>query len=253
MHIRTRQLALLALPTLIDAVSLSDMTPRAEGLPPMCNAVYTSQIWGCSPDDFQSQDCSSSCVNALYGLDMAIKHACANQGIEGQNLVVAFLAGVGPQQLCHNAGSGWVTTAAPPRPTTYPYPTPEPSIISSTTTARRPTDTETTLLVDTSRSVTETIPHQTQETSKTRSPSPTTQTSSSSTIAVGAQTSRTASPSALTTTTSAAGSSETSLEDHSGGGSPFDTPGNMNSASSVSLSMASIALSAAAAIFAALR
>ena len=256
MQIQLRHLALLALPTLINAVSLSDMTPRATGLSDTCNAVYTTQIYGCGPDDFKTQECSQSCIGALYGLGRAIQQACSNQGIEGQNLVVAFLADVGPQAICHNADTGhggWTSTTA--SSTTKQSTHIKPSIISSTTTARKPTQTSS-LLVDTSSTQTQTIvPHRThksQPTSQSSSSSSTVANTSGSGLAV--DTSRTLSPNPTTRTSSAAGSSQTNLNDHSGGGSPFDTPGNLaNSASSISLSLASMFLSAAAALFATFR
>ena len=256
---RLRDLALFALPTLIDAVSLADMTPRATGLPPQCNAVYTSQIWGCSPSDFQTQQCSSSCINALYGLAAAIDHACSNQGVEGQNLVVAFLAGVGPQQLCHNAGSGPEETTKSMQPSTKAQhqqsTSAKVSIISSTTTARKPTDTESSLLVDTSSTMTQTmIPHRT--THKTQKAQHTTQTSSTASstqkVVVTKKPSPSPSPSPSTEstqTTSAAGSKKTSIEDQSGGGSPFDTTTNSASAYGITLPLMLPAIAALIAAF----
>jgi hypothetical protein len=249
MRVTLREAALLALPTLSNAVSLSDMTPRATGLPPMCEAVYTSQIYGCSAQDFQTNQCSSSCVNALYGIAQAISHACAGQGVTGQNLVVAFLAGVGPQQLCHNAGD---SSEKPGPPTSFTQPPRthwSPTIGSSTTTARKATGTKS-LLIDTSSTMTATIiPHRTQTTSSSSKPAQTT----SKTTPIAEHTTATHSPTAGSATSSAAGDSQTSLNDHSGGGSPFDTPGNMNAASGVSLSLGSMILSAAAAMLMALR
>ena len=252
MRISRRELALLALPTLSNAVSLADMTPRATGLPPTCEAVYTSQIYGCSATDFQTNQCSSDCINALYGVAQAISHACAGQGVTGQNLVVAFLAGVGPQQLCHNA-DGQAHPTGPPTSFTQPPQTHwSPTIGSSTTTARKATDSGS-LLVDTSSTMTQTIiPHRTKT---TQSSQPTS--TSSKTKPVAAHTTHatpTQSPDSTTTTSSAVGNSQTNLNDHSGGGSPFDSPGNMiNSASDVSTSMLSMVISAALALLAGLR
>ena len=260
-----RHLALLALPTVINAVSLADMTPRATGLSDTCNAVYTSQIYGCAASDFQTQECSSTCISALYGLSQAIDHACANQGVTGENLVVAFLAGVGPQQVCHNAAPGGAQSMTAPWTSNHPHPTfDQPTIIPSTTTARKPTETSS-LLVDTSSTMTQTIiPHPTHKSQPTTdsSSSP----ASSSTLAqtsaktpvnhssLAVDTSRTPTPAPTSKTTSSAGSSQTDLNDHSGGGSPFDTAGNVgSSAGGVSLSLASMILSAAAAIFVAAR
>jgi cytoskeletal protein RodZ len=90
------------------------------------------------------------------------------------------------------------------------------------------------------------IPHKTQ----TSSSKPKT---SSKTTPIADHTTATQSPTAGTTTSSAAGNSQTDFNDHSGGGSPFDTAGNMNAAPSVSLSLRWTILSVAAAMLMALR
>lgn len=257
MRITLRDLALLALPTLSNAVSLSDMTPRATGLPPQCEAVYTTQIYGCTPGDFQSQQCSDSCINALYGISQAIGRACGGQGVSGQNLVVAFLAGVGPQQLCHNA-RGSDGPPGPPSSYTRPHGPPthwSPTIGSSTTTARKPTNTKS-LLVDTSSTMTATMIPSSSSTAESSSDaqSTTTRKTSPSPSPSPQPTQHNPAPVAGTSTSSAPDNSQTSLNDHSGGGSPFDSEGNMNSAAAgCSISRASTLLSAAAAMLMALR
>ena len=255
MRISRRGLALLALPTLSNAVSLADMTPRATGLPPTCEAVYTAQIYGCTPTDFQTNQCSSSCINALYGVAQAISHACAGQGITGQNLVVAFLAGVGPQQLCHNANDG-SHPSGPPTSFTQPPPRTHwsPTIVSSTTTARKASKSGS-LLIDTSSTMTQTIvPHRTKT---TQSSQPTSTTAKTTPVAHHTThtnpTHLTDSTTSSPATTSSHVPSQNSFNDHSGGGSPFDTAGNTGSASDVSVSMVSMVLSAAFAMLAALR
>jgi len=251
-----RTTAVLALPTLISAgsVHLSDMTPRAAGLPPACNDIYTAVIPGCSSADWMSFQCNPTCISSLNAMVAPIQKACGGQGIQGQNLVVAFLAGVGPEQLCHNAGSATTGTTTTAAPTTKQTTTP--SIISSTTTARRPTGTDS-LAVDTSSTTTETS--STKSTQSTQKPRPTHTTPldvSSSSAAPLTTTTKTASPtSSPSKTTTSQGSSETNLEDGSGGGSPFDTSGNlMNGAAGLSIPALSVVLPAfAAAVFAVLR
>jgi len=254
MRISRRGLALLALPTLSNAVSLADMTPRATGLPPTCEAVYTAQIYGCTATDFQTNQCSSSCINALYGVAQAISHACAGQGITGQNLVVAFLAGVGPQQLCHNANDESHPTGPPTTFTQPPRTHWSPTIVSSTTTARKATNSGS-LLIDTSSTMTQTIiPHRTKTTQSSQPTSTTPKTTpvvthTTHTTPTQLTDSTTSSPAAA----SSQAPSQNNLNDHSGGGSPFDTPGNTGSASDVSVSMVSMVISAAFAMLAALR
>ena len=247
------------LPSLIHAVSLSDMTPRAEDLPPDCDDIYTSQISGCGISDFTTQTCTDGCIEALNAMVGPIKEACGGKGVTGQNLVVAFLANVGPQQICPNAdagGYGEESSSAPaPESTTSPSPSPSPS---STPTPSPTSTTEasvteasssvqsTSLLVDTSSAV--------SSTSRTRTPafSGTTTATSLSEEQSSTATSREDGSSRTTTTTSGAAgatstgsSDQTSQEaanDGSGGGSPFDSEGNMFSGAD-SLSSTSVLVS----------
>jgi hypothetical protein len=92
------------------------------------------------------------------------------------------------------------------------------------------------------------IRHKTQ-TSSSSSKSQT----SSKTTPIADHTTATLSQTAGTTTSSAAGNSQTDFNDHSGGGSPFDTAGNMNAAPNVSISLGCTILSVAAAMLMALR
>ncbi|KAK4504841.1 hypothetical protein PRZ48_002804 [Zasmidium cellare] len=70
-------LALLALPSAILAVSLSDFTPRVsdDDLPKSCLAVYTQTINGCEGSDFGGT-CSAGCMKALDSF--ASKHICCD-------------------------------------------------------------------------------------------------------------------------------------------------------------------------------
>lgn len=271
-----RNIALLALPTLINAVALSNMAPKAEGLPEACNAVYTEQIDGCTATDFETQTCSPACYEALVALQQPIQQACAGQ-VQGENLVVAFLAGVGPSAICHNAASlstvSMTTAATSPWPTMHPHPSdpypsqPHPSqwtptIVSSVTTASSASDVSS-LIIDTSKWHTHTtVPSTTSSDQVTQHKShPTIVTSKTSVTSSAASTSKDIlvdTSSSLTfsslasKTSSAAGNSQTNMNDGSGGGSPFDSPGNTaNAANSIAaLSGASVLIAAAAAVFA---
>ncbi|GAB7339574.1 hypothetical protein MBLNU457_6178t1 [Dothideomycetes sp. NU457] len=104
-------IASLALETAL-AVSLNDFTPRVSNLPSACESIYTSQISGCQPSDFSGSGCSQSCINAFNRLQPAISSAC--QGVTGQNVLVAFMAGSGTKNLCPNAAIK--SSPAPPQP-----------------------------------------------------------------------------------------------------------------------------------------
>lgn len=122
-------IASLALETAL-AVSLNDFTPRVSNLPSACESIYTSQINGCQPSDFGGSGCSQSCINAFNRLQPAISSAC--QGVTGQNVLVAFMAGAGTKDLCPNAASPKSSSApSQPAPTTK-TPTPESTVAQST-------------------------------------------------------------------------------------------------------------------------
>lgn len=238
MRVRLKYAALLALPALAHAVSLSAWTPRAENLPPACEAIYTAPIPGCTVKDFTSRTCSQSCLQALEALVEPVKHACAGMGVGGRNLIVAFLANVGPQEICPNAPVMNPTQFGPPppgrlpptgsSPTDWRHPSPSASTWSGTTTASSlsPGDSSS-LVVDTSSRTSRTHHH----------PLP-------------PMTKSTSSPTSSTSTTTSSAPSQLNTGDHSGGGSPFDTAGNLGSgAAELSFSAAMAFLSGAAALF----
>lgn len=244
-----RDVAILALPALSNAVALSDMTPRATGLPSACNDVYTQEIAGCTPSDFQSRDCSQKCISGLEALVQPIQDACGGHGLEGENLVVAFLAGVGPQQICPNAPAS-----------TQPVTTKT----SGTTTAHKVTHTSS-LVVDTSSTMTETMLPSSSETTKAHTRTTrtrhkiitsgtTTASSLPTTSGIVADSSTPTSQTATEDSSPTGDSSQPIYDDGSGGGSPFDTEGNMmDAASTLSFSAALTLLSAMVALFATFR
>ncbi len=252
---------LLALPSMINAVALSAMAPYAKNLPPACQSLYTAQISGCDANDFKTGQCSSSCQSALQALVQPILKACGGQGVSGQNLIVAYLAGLGPQQLCRNLGSPGTTSEESTTSTTQQWTTPQQTttstpkatIVSSTSTAESAKET-TSLIADTSSpsAVAKTTSTKQKTTTKSTSSSSATKTSSSRNAA---QTTSKSSSTSSTSTTTSAGNSQTNLSDGSGGGSPFDTAGNlMNAAAGFSASGVTAGLPAlAAALFFALR
>ncbi|KAF2863174.1 hypothetical protein K470DRAFT_140969 [Piedraia hortae CBS 480.64] len=95
---------LLALP-FAAAVSLSDFPPRLSNLPPACQSIYKADIGACSASDFAGSGCSVGCIRALNDLTAPIKRDCGNHGIQGENIVVAFLDDEGPVSVCSNAKS----------------------------------------------------------------------------------------------------------------------------------------------------
>ncbi|KAK4630861.1 hypothetical protein CLAFUW4_03165 [Fulvia fulva] len=209
MRYHTSTFALLALPATVLAVSLADFKPRVSDLPSKCQTVYTETIDGCSPTDFTASTCSTGCVKALQALVADVKSACGNEDISGENVIAAFLNNAGPQGLCTNAnavlGSGSTTTS--PASSSKP----SPSSSATPTSSRQASSTSSEVTTSTAASSTKTA---TSLESATSTPS--------SSIATDPSSSPTATP------TQAA--SHSSSNGNSGGGSPFDTEGNMHSA-----------------------
>lgn len=245
------KVALLALPTMINAVALSDLKPRATDLPPACQQVYTEDIPGCTADDFKSRDCSSACFAGLEGLVQPIRDACGNQGVVGQNLIVAFLANVGPQQICTNfdashpsgavypngplpTGPGPWTQYGPGGDHTWSGPgaghtnwgsrTARPSSPAQATATSVPS-------VQLSSSMTQTRAPKTTHTSTHISYSGTSTATSVKKTGGSLVYDTSSTPAATTASSTPSDTSlptnpQSSINDGSGGGSPFDTPGN---------------------------
>ncbi|KAF2486129.1 hypothetical protein BDY17DRAFT_320945 [Neohortaea acidophila] len=233
MRITLRKAALLSLPVLASAVSLSDLAPRAQNLPPACNKVYNEQIPGCTASDFSSHDCSRSCILGLYALVDPIRNACGNRGITGENLIVAFLADIGPQQICVNAPTG---TSLPPQTTAWPPPPHMGPGSSAWPSQTEPWGSTVTAGISTASSL---PPSDTSSLVVDTSSAPT----------IRAWTSPTTTSAKTPTATSSTASPQTNFGDHSGGGSPFDASGNLGGAGSISLSIAVALLSTAVALF----
>jgi len=215
MRLISKAIAIIALPSLAHAVSLADLTPRAVGLPPDCQKIYTAQIPGCDAQDFMTQQCSSSCIAALEGLAWPIKQACS--GVTGRNIIVTFLANVGPGHVCDNAPQRWTGT-------------PSSSMAASTSS-----------------------PHRTTRGKSTVTKGIMTATSLPSTRSSRLMTDSSNPPSVQTRTSTARASTlpaQLNHHDHSGGGSPFDTLGNLGGAASLSISLSAMILSTAFALLA---
>ncbi|KAG9641415.1 hypothetical protein KCU64_g12548, partial [Aureobasidium melanogenum] len=220
-------IAFLLILQLASAVTLNDFTPRLTGLSGTCKTVYTSDINGCDGQDFQSRDCSSSCLSALLSLGSAVRGSCQGQQYDGSNIVSAFMNGQGVQDLCDNAASA--TSASSAQKTSASF-----SIGSSTMTVSDMTPSSTGIIVDTSSLSTSFV---TALSTATIQPLPQSSSSSSSdpevftgvtsTITGTSLAFATSTPSSVLMATQTALSStqaakHTQTEDGSGG-TPFDT------------------------------
>ncbi|CAD0081685.1 unnamed protein product [Aureobasidium vineae] len=125
------------------AVTLNDFTPRLNDLTGSCQTIYTSDIDGCVGQDFQSGECSSSCVSALLSMGSAVRNSCQGQHNDGSNIIAAFMNGQGAQNLCRNAASVIKASAAQQTSASF-------SIGSSTMTVSDTTPSTTGIIVDTS-------------------------------------------------------------------------------------------------------
>ncbi|RMZ13955.1 hypothetical protein D0862_02169 [Hortaea werneckii] len=237
-----------------------------------CQHVYTQQLAQCSASDWtQENACSKDCINYLNELTDDVISACSNQGIEGQNIIVAYLNRDGATSLCGNGkevlnsgGSGPVATDAQST-STRPQTTEQTSAMSTsqttlkattradTTTDSKPnsgsstkaaspgsTESSTTDSVESS-TVSSVSASMTQATSiasnsvMTAAPIASSSSSPSSSLGLNFDTSAPPSQASFGPAPTASTSSSSSVNgqydnDNSGGGSPFDTQGNVGNA-----------------------
>lgn len=245
MRLTTTSIALLALPAFSHAVKLEDFVPRVTDVSSGCRKVYEQELPGCTPDDFTKQSCSASCVHGLVSMTKPVKDACGNDGLltsgEQSNILVLFLTGKGPENLCKNAETvlnSPSSSSAEPSTTATPTPTSSSeSTAAESTTAASSSDVPTSILMDTSSS------------------SGATSTSSDASASSTGTSQIFEAPSMPPSTSSTAASSQqTDGAGHSGGGSPFDAEGNeFSGASAASSSAGFFAAAVAFAILAAQR
>lgn len=227
--------ALFALPATTLAVTLSDFksssdTLNVANLPPECASVYTSNIAGCQASDFTGdQGCSQGCVSALDAMVDTVKSACGNEQLDGTSILTVFLTGDGPSAICPKTAAGSAPAVS----------SSSPSSLQQTTQA-----TSTSITMSAS-SNSESVTTSTVQSQTTTTSSPSTTSAATSVLVV--DTSSAARPSRT-------GNSQSGADDHSGQGSPFDTPGNYSGAvAAASLCFTSFAVTFAAILNAALR
>ncbi|KAI6787617.1 hypothetical protein KC332_g17090 [Hortaea werneckii] len=266
-------LQLLSLPSFALAVSLVDFQPGypQKKMSSACRRVYTQQLAQCSASDWTQQNaCSKECINYLNDLTDDVISACSNQGIEGQNIIVAYLNRDGATSLCGNGkevlnagGSSSATDAqsaslqSQTTMQTSAMSTSETTLKATTradtTTDTKPTSTSSTKsasLASTESSTTNSVQSSTtsslsssvtQATSiasnsvMTAAPIASSNSSPSSSLGLNFDTSAPPSQASLGPAPTASTSSSSAVNgqydnDNSGGGSPFDTQGNMGNA-----------------------
>ncbi|KAG9950378.1 hypothetical protein KCU85_g3628, partial [Aureobasidium melanogenum] len=210
------------------AVTLNDFTPRLADLTGTCKTIYTSDIDGCDGGDFQTRDCSSSCLSALLSLGSSVRSSCQGQQYGASNIIAAFMNGQGIQDLCNNAASATQASSAQKTSTSF-------SIGSSTMTVSDMTPTSTGIIVDTSSMSTSFITALSTATirplpqsSSPSSSDPDVFTGVTSTVTGTSLAFATSTPSSVLMATQTTLSSTTQAAKHSqteegSGGSPFDT------------------------------
>ncbi|RMX91336.1 hypothetical protein D0868_14052 [Hortaea werneckii] len=252
-----RALQLLSLPSFTLAVSLMDFQPGypQKKMSSACQHVYTQQLAQCSASDWTQQDaCSKECINYLNELTDDVISACSNQGIEGQNIIVAYLNRDGATSLCGNGKevlnpqttgqtSAMSTSETTLKATTRPDTTTDtmPTSITSTRAINSgSTESGTTNSVESSTisSVGSSVTQATSIASNsvmTAAPIPSSSSSPSSSLGLNFDTSAPPShasfgPAPTASTSSSSSASGQYENDNSGGGSPFDTQGNVGNA-----------------------
>ncbi|KAH8722548.1 hypothetical protein GQ44DRAFT_570392, partial [Phaeosphaeriaceae sp. PMI808] len=82
---------LAVLTTTASAVQLASFTPRVEITQPNCQAAYTTNISGCTPNDFSpSAICSSACVQGLVKIGEVVKRVCRDVDVGETSIIGVF-------------------------------------------------------------------------------------------------------------------------------------------------------------------
>ncbi|RMZ70361.1 PQ loop repeat [Pyrenophora seminiperda CCB06] len=100
--LRAAVLALtLACSTRAATVSLASFIPRIDNLPTACNAVYRTELAGCTADDFKpGATCTNACVQGLSQIAASVISKCANVDAGELSIIGVFQSGLGIQSLC---------------------------------------------------------------------------------------------------------------------------------------------------------
>lgn len=219
------------------AVSLSDFTPRVDGLSDKCSTVYNREIKDCTADDLQTgENCSVACISGLLTIASQVKSYCADDDVAETSIIGVFLLGKGPETLCSNIAATTIGSGGHTSTTSTSHSSTE-KTTSTRETSTKATTTEpgTTIIAGTSTTAEATTTTAASTTSTTASSTDDTSTSAAETTTAAAATTTAADSSsesseAATSTSSAAASTSSgatdleSLNDGSGGGSPFDLP-----------------------------
>ncbi|KAM3422741.1 hypothetical protein BST61_g226 [Cercospora zeina] len=208
--------ALLALPVAAIAVSLSDFkssqdTLKQSDLPDGCGEVYTATISGCTANDFPKggNACSAACAQGVSDMVARVQDACGNEGLQGIGIITAFLEGNGPTAICGSSAQvpdqGDDTTSSE-----------SPATSTSAQSSSSPSTTDSSS-ASTESSSASTTTRASETTTATATSTLTSTAAEQTTILVD-----TSSPTAPAATSSS-GSGQSSSNDYSGQGSPFDT------------------------------
>ncbi|CAK1361812.1 hypothetical protein CB0940_02859 [Cercospora beticola] len=224
--------ALLALPAVAFAtVSLSNFKsnkndPDPSSLPAACAKVYTATISGCVAEDFPQggNGCSPACAQGMQDMEQRVQDACDNADLKDFPILTQFLAGNGPKALCGSSAKAPdhdTETTSSQAPTTRSRTQSAPSTSSTATSSTSSASTASTSETVTSSSPVPTATEQTTILVDSSSP---------------------ATPAA----TSSRGNGQTSSNDYSGQGSPFDTlPSPSSTMRSAYISLGTMVLAAA--------
>lgn len=220
------------------AVSLSDFTPRVDGLSDKCSTVYNREIKDCTADDLQTgENCSVACISGLLTIASQVKSYCADDDVAETSIIGVFLLGKGPETLCSNIAATTIGSGGHSSTTSTSHSSTEKTTSTrETSTEATTTEPGTTIIAGTSTTAEATTTTAASTTSTTASSTDDTSTSAAETTTTAAAATTTAADSssegseAATSTSSAAASTSSgatdpeSINGGSGGGSPFDLP-----------------------------
>ncbi|KAF2140556.1 uncharacterized protein K452DRAFT_48201 [Aplosporella prunicola CBS 121167] len=217
MHLNTARLLAFSLGLFAasaSSASLSDFTPRVQGLTGTCMKVYNKDIDGCTGDDLSTgENCSLSCITGLIKVQGEVQASCASADVEENSIVGVFLRGAGPGIICRNVAATTLGGSSSTKTSD--------SSASATMRISSVTSIPTSIAFDTSSSSTASSTKSTDTTNTADSTSASSTETAISTTASGTTTFKSSSSVSSTTTDKPASTSKGS-DTKTGGGSPFD-------------------------------
>ncbi len=97
----------------ISAITLNQFQP-INGFSQACVSAYNTPLSGCTPSDFESGSCSTTCIAFLEALTQVLNSECGGTSAYPNTLIGSFFKNEGTSTLCRNVldGSGGTNYAS---------------------------------------------------------------------------------------------------------------------------------------------